>query len=166
MADSQYVTLEGLPAPQRYHDLRKLAGMTPPPMEAVPKSLVNSFCCIVAYEREHMLDGTAPGPAQDAIAMGRLVGDGSLFLIMVDIAVHPDHQRRGLGKRIVQKLLDYVDEHAPLAYVSLVADGPAQKLYPLYGFKDVSPSIGMYRMIRGPKDQKDMTMNTGKEAGS
>jgi ribosomal protein S18 acetylase RimI-like enzyme len=133
-------------------------------MEAVPKSLANSFCCIVAYERKDMLDDTTPAPAQDVVAMGRLVGDGSLFLIMVDIAVHPDHQRRGLGKRIVQTLLDYVDEHAPLAYVSLVADGPAQKLYPLYGFKDVSPSIGMYRMIRGPKDQQDAATKAGKES--
>ncbi|CAN9295179.1 unnamed protein product [Alternaria alternata] len=117
MAESQYVILEGLPTPQRYHDIRKLAGMTPPPMEAVPKSLANSFCCIVAYERKDMLDDTTPASAQDVVAMGRLVGDGSLFLIMVDIAVHPDHQRRGLGKRIVQRLLDYVDEHAPLAYL-------------------------------------------------
>ena len=164
MDESRYVILEGLPTPQRYHDIRKLAGMTPPPMEAVPKSLANSFCCIVAYERKDMLDDTTPASAQDVVAMGRLVGDGSLFLIMVDIAVHPDHQRRGLGKRIVQRLLDYVDEHAPLAYVSLVADGPAQKLYPLYGFKDVSPSIGMYRMIRGPKDQQDTATKAGKES--
>lgn len=164
MDESRYVILEGLPTPQRYHDIRKLAGMTPPPMEAVPKSLANSFCCIVAYERKDMLDDKTPASAQDVVAMGRLVGDGSLFLIMVDIAVHPDHQRRGLGKRIVQRLLDYVDEHAPLAYVSLVADGPAQKLYPLYGFKDVSPSIGMYRMIRGPKDQQDAATKAGKES--
>jgi len=148
MADSQYVVIEGLPTPQLYHDLRKLAGMTPPPLEAVPKSLANSFACIVAYERKHMLSDTTPGPNQDVVAMGRLVGDGALFLILVDVAVHPDHQRRGLGKRIVQKLVDYVDEHAPLAYVSMVADPPAQKLYPKYGFKDVKPSVGMYRMIR------------------
>jgi ribosomal protein S18 acetylase RimI-like enzyme len=164
MSDSEYVILEGLPTPQSYHDIRKLAGMTPPPMEAVPKSLANSFCCMVAYERKHMLDDTTPEPAQDIVAMGRLVGDGSLFLIMVDIAVHPDHQRRGLGKRITQKLVDYVDEHAPLAYVSLVAEGPAQKLYPLYGFKDVSPSIGMYRMTRERRVQRGIATNTEKES--
>jgi ribosomal protein S18 acetylase RimI-like enzyme len=163
MAESQYVILQGLPTPQTYHDLRKLAGMTPPPMEAVPKSLANSFCCIVGYERKHMLDDTTPRPGQDAIAMGRLVGDGSLFLILVDVAVHPHHQRKGLGKRIMQKLVDYVDEHAPLAYVSLVAEEQAQKLYPLYGFKDVAPSIGMYRMIRERKIQQDMAKETDED---
>jgi ribosomal protein S18 acetylase RimI-like enzyme len=147
MGDSDYVVLEGLPTPQVYHDLRKLSGMTPPPLEAVPKSLANSFCCILAYERKDMMNDTTPGPGQTAVAMGRLLGDGSLFLQLCDVAVHPDHQRRGLGKRIMQKLVDYVDEHAPYAYVSLVAEPKAQNLYPLYGFKDVAPSIGMFRMM-------------------
>lgn len=152
MSDQEkYVILEGLPTPQRYHDLRKLAGMTPPPLEAVPKSLAHSFVGIVAYERKHMVNDTTPAPGQEAVGMGRLVGDGSLFLIMVDIAVHPEHQRMGIGRRIVQRLVDYVDEHAPFAYVSLVADAPAQKLYPLYGFQDVKPSVGMFRMERGER---------------
>lgn len=162
MSDSNYVILEGLPTPQVYHDLRKLSGMTPPPLEAVPKSLANSFCCILAYEREHMINETTPGPDKKAVAMGRLLGDGALFLQLCDVAVHPDHQRRGLGKRIMQRLIDYVDEHAPFAYVSLVAEPKAQKLYPLYGFKDVTPSIGMFRMIRGTRiqDEPDQAQDT------
>ncbi|KAL6712319.1 hypothetical protein ACN47E_000196 [Coniothyrium glycines] len=146
-----YIVLEGLPTPQVYHDLRKLAGMTPPPLEHVPKSLANSVCCIVGYERKDMIDEDTPGSQQTAVAMGRLVGDGALFLILVDVAVHPDHQRRGLGKRIMQKLVDWVDANAPAAYVSLVAEPKAQKLYPLYGFKDTAPSIGMFRMLRERK---------------
>jgi ribosomal protein S18 acetylase RimI-like enzyme len=148
MSDSQYIVLEGRPTPQNYHDIRKLAGMTPPPLQAVPASLANSFHMLVAYERKHMLNDTSPAPDQEVVAMGRLVGDGALFLIMVDVCVHPDHQRRGLGKRVVQGLCDYIDEHAPLAYVSMVADVPAQRLYPQYGFRSVEPSVGMYRMNR------------------
>jgi hypothetical protein len=49
----------------------------------------------------------------------------------------------------MQALVDYVDKHAPNAYVSLVAEPQAQKLYPLFGFKDVQPSVGMFRMLRG-----------------
>lgn len=146
-----YTIIKGLPTPQVYHDLRKLAGMTPPPLEAVPKALENSFVAILAYETKDMLDSLTAGPEQSPVAMGRLVGDKSLFLILVDVAVHPDHQRRGLGKRIMQALIDYVDAHAPQAYISLVAEPAAQRLYPQYGFKDVQPSIGMYRMIRDRK---------------
>jgi ribosomal protein S18 acetylase RimI-like enzyme len=155
MSDTEYTILEGIPTPQVYHDLRKLAGMTPPPMEAVPKALANSFVGFLAYERRHMTDDTTPGPDQKAVAMGRLLGDKSLFLLLCDVAVHPDHQRKGLGKRIMQSLIDYVDNHAPEAYVSLVAEPAGQGLYPRYGFKDVQPSIGMYRMIRNRRVEGD-----------
>jgi ribosomal protein S18 acetylase RimI-like enzyme len=151
MGDSQYVIVEGIPTPQAYHDLRKIAGMTPPPMEAVPKALANSFAGFLAYEKQHMTNETTPGLDQVPVAMGRLLGDGSLFLLLCDVAVHPEHQRRGLGKHIVQSLVDYVDNHAPEAYVSLVADTPAQRLYPLFGFKNVEPSVGMFRMKRERK---------------
>ncbi|KAF3035603.1 hypothetical protein E8E11_001355 [Didymella keratinophila] len=155
-----YTIIEGLPTPQVYHDLRKLAGMTPPPLEAVPKALENSFVAILAYETKGMLDASTPAQGQSPIAMGRLVGDKSLFLILCDVAVHPEHQRRGLGKCIMQTLIDYVDANAPQAYVSLVAEPAAQKLYPQYGFKDVQPSIGMYRMIRDRKIEGE-TINEG-----
>ncbi|KZM19831.1 uncharacterized protein EKO05_0004223 [Ascochyta rabiei] len=122
--------------------------MTPPPLEAVPKALENSFIGILAYETRDMLDESTPSPEQIPVAMGRLLGDKSLFLLLCDVAVHPEHQRRGLGKRMMKALVDYVDANAPQAYVSLVAEPAAQKLYPQYGFKDVQPSIGMYRMLR------------------
>lgn len=165
MAEPEYIILQGLPTPQVYHDLRKDAGMTPPPLEAIPRSLANSFVGIVAYERVHMLDATTPSPEQIPVGMGRLVGDGSLFLILVDMAVHPKHQRKGIGKRIVQALVDYIDEHAPYAYVSLVADVPGQKLYPQYGFKDVKPSVGMFRMKRGQRLQDQVAAEESEKPG-
>ncbi len=137
-----------MPTPQVDHDLRKLAGMTPPPLDAVPKALENSFVGILAWGTKHMLDEATPSPNQTPVAMGRLLGDKSLFLLLCDVAVHPDHQRKGLGKRIMKVLVDYIDAHAPQAYVSLVAEPAAHKLYPQYRFKDVQPSIGMYRMLR------------------
>lgn len=166
MASSdRYIIIEGLPTPQVYHDLRKLAGMTPPPLEAVPKALENSFVGIVAYEIKDMLDKSTPSPDQTPVAMGRLVGDKSLFLILCDVAVHPAHQRRGLGKRIMQALVDFVDANAPQAYVSLVAEPAAQELYPRYGFKDVQPSIGMYRMLRNRKVEGE-AINEGSSGGA
>lgn len=145
--DNQYMVIQGLPTPAVYEKLRRLANLTPPPAEAmaeaVPTSLRNSFACFVAYEREGMVDEQTAGPGQEAVAMGRLLGDGALFLVLVDVAVHPDHQGKGLGKRIMESLVRFADEHAPYAYVSLVADPLGQRLYPKYGFEDVKPGIGM-----------------------
>lgn len=154
MSDSEYAVIESLPTPQVYHDLRKVAGLTPPPLEPIAKSLANSFACFLAYERKDMVNETTPGPGQTAVAMGRLLGDGALFLMLCDVAVHPEHQRKGLGKRIMQALVDHVDKHAPSAYVSLVAEPAGQKLYPQYGFQDVKPSVGMFRM-RGRRTQRE-----------
>jgi ribosomal protein S18 acetylase RimI-like enzyme len=152
MAEFNYIILQGLPTPQEYHDLRKAAGVTPPGSEmmeeVVPKALQTSFACYVAYEREGMLNDTTPGPAQSPIAMGRLSGDGGLFLQLTDVAVHPDHQGKGIGKKIMKKLVDYVDQHASHAYVSLVAEPKGQGLYRQMGFEDVKPSMGMFRCPR------------------
>lgn len=143
MDSSKYVILKRLPDPEVYNELRSAALLTPAPIEAVAPGLANSWACFLVYEREAMLDVTTPRPEQKPIGMGRLSGDGAMFLVLTDMAVHPDHQRKGIGKSIMQTLVDYCDEHAPHAYVSLVADLMGQGLYPKFGFETVTPSIGM-----------------------
>ncbi|PSN70145.1 acyl-CoA N-acyltransferase [Corynespora cassiicola Philippines] len=153
MDDSRYAILEGTPSPERYYNLRKLANLTPPPLEAVPDALANSFASWVVFERKDMSDDTSPDLHQEPIGMARLVGDGALFLLVVDVAVHPDHQGRGIGKRLMETVISCIDERAPLAYVSLVADPPGQKLYPKFGFESVTKR-GLEGMFRCPRIQE------------
>jgi ribosomal protein S18 acetylase RimI-like enzyme len=63
----------------------------------------------------------------------------------VDIAVLPEHQRRGLGDAVLTALLHHVQDHAPAgAHVSLLADPPGRRLYARHGFVGTAPdSIGM-----------------------
>ena len=77
--------------------------------------------------------------------MGRVVGDGGLFYQIVDLAVLPQHQGKGLGKAIMAALMERLAATAPArAYVSLIADGDARHLYARYGFELVAPaSVGM-----------------------
>lgn len=44
-----------------------------------------------------------------AIAMGRLIGDG-LYYLIVDVVVKPEFQGNGIGSRIIDMLLKYVDD--------------------------------------------------------
>jgi ribosomal protein S18 acetylase RimI-like enzyme len=83
----------------------------------------------------------------EVVGMGRVVGDGGLFYQIVDIGVLPAHRGKGLGKRILKSLIDYLVENAPeSAYVSLLADGEAHRLYRQFGFAPTAPrSIGMFR---------------------
>jgi GNAT superfamily N-acetyltransferase len=72
--------------------------------------------------------------------MGRLVGDGAMNFEIVDIAVTPAHQRRGLGRAIMARLMAHVRAMAtPGACISLIADRGAEHLYAEFGFKPCLP---------------------------
>lgn len=53
----------------------------------------------------------------------------------------------------MSRLLAYIDEHAPIAYVSLVADPAGIKLYESVGFEAVAPSQGMARLNLSKKTE-------------
>lgn len=83
-----------------------------------------------------------------AVGMGRIIGDGGCFHQIVDIAVDPDHQGAGLGRRIVEALMDYVNALPDGSYVSLIADTPANELYEEFGFRETAPdSLGMKLIV-------------------
>lgn len=81
-----------------------------------------------------------------AIAMGRIVGDGGLNFEIVDVAVDPAYQGKGLGKTVMRYLMKYLERVAPpKAYITLVGDEPV--FYEKLGFKSVQPeSDGMYML--------------------
>ena len=83
--------------------------------------------------------------------MGRVIGDGGWYFHVVDMAVLPDHQRRGLGDRILTELMQQIRSKAPPgAYVTLLADEPGRKLYARHGFVETAPgSIGMALTLSG-----------------
>jgi ribosomal protein S18 acetylase RimI-like enzyme len=82
--------------------------------------------------------------------MGRVIGDGGWYFHIVDIAVLPEHQRCGLATVVLRYLLEEIRARAPRgAYVSLLADAPARRLYARHGFVESAPeSVGMaLRMV-------------------
>ena len=81
----------------------------------------------------------------ETVGVGRVLGDGGWYFHIVDMAVLPEHQRRGLGDLVLRHLLDRIRDGAPPdAYVTLLADPPGRRLYARHGFSDSAPaSIGM-----------------------
>ncbi|GGD37725.1 GNAT family N-acetyltransferase [Pseudoxanthomonas indica] len=118
--------------------LRVESGLSPRTRAAAEAGLPNSLFGVTL-----MHDG-------QAIGMGRIIGDGGCSFVIVDIAVQPAHQKRGLGRAIMDALDAWLKAHAPDgAHISLIADGDARHLYARYGFKDVGPaSIGMQYTLR------------------
>ena len=84
----------------------------------------------------------------NVVGMGRMIGDGGCFFQIVDIAVLPAHQGKGLGKMIMKELRDWMNENVPESgTVLLFADGRANELYKQFGFVETAgltpSSVGM-----------------------
>ncbi|HEY2622042.1 MAG TPA: GNAT family N-acetyltransferase [Dyella sp.] len=128
MASAPHLSL-AIPGADEYRALRSAAGLSAMTPEAAAVGLPASWCSVcVRHESE-------------LIGMGRVVGDGGLFLFVVDIAVAPAWQGQGLGRRIMQALMDEVHARAPArAMIGLIADGTASRLYQQFGFKLVAPA--------------------------
>jgi len=127
-----YQIIEDVVSVNDFMRLRDVAGLTPRPKEAAEKALSNS------------LFGVHVKLGKQTVGMGRVVGDGALNFEVVDIAVDPVHQGKGLGRLIMESIMRYLERNAIKgAYVTLMADVPA--LYEKFGFKLTRPkSEGMY----------------------
>lgn len=134
--NDDYIATLRVPAVEDYLRLRRNAGLTPRSAAAAEAGL------------PHTVVGVVVTHADRAIGMGRVNGDG-LFYQVVDIAVEPEHQGKGVGKMIMSVLMRELRRIAPAeAYVSLIADGRANELYAQYGFEATAPaSIGMAQWL-------------------
>lgn len=115
--------------------LRQAVNLSPRSREGAEKGLPKSLFAITLYNEGK------------AIGMGRVVGDGGCNFEIVDIVVEPNFQGQGLGRRIMENIMNYINKNAPKdAYISLIADVP--ELYEKFGFKRCEPnSFGMFKRI-------------------
>ncbi|SDO96975.1 Acetyltransferase (GNAT) domain-containing protein [Microbacterium sp. ru370.1] len=126
------------PSLDDYLELRRASGLTPKRPDQGAPALANSW----AWRRIVDADGRS-------VAMGRVVGDGGWYFLVADMATLPSHQRRGLGRRILEDLLAEIRERAPEgAYVTLLADPPGQALYRSLGFTEpTNGSVTMHKLL-------------------
>ncbi|MEO0693453.1 MAG: GNAT family N-acetyltransferase [Pseudomonadota bacterium] len=121
------------PTVAEFRSLRMAAGMSDFGEKATRISLDNTLHAVWLRE-----GGTL-------IGMGRLIGDGGAFAQVTDIAVHPDWQGQGFGHRIMDALMAWADATLPKgAYISLIADPGAERLYERHGFQH---RTGMARTV-------------------
>lgn len=135
-----YKLQTGYPSTSQYIHLRSVAGLsakTPSQAAAVPTG--SWFGCYITFE------ATKDDP--QLVGMGRVIGDGGWYFHIADMAVHPDHQRKGLGDVILKGLLQHIHREAPAdgkPYITLFADEPGRRLYYKNGFVDAAPGqLGM-----------------------
>ncbi|GBQ22320.1 GNAT family N-acetyltransferase [Gluconacetobacter sacchari] len=123
-----YAFRAGPPDAATYCRLRETSGLSPRSLRAARAGL------------PHTLHGVHVAHDSDIVGMGRMIGDGALFIHIVDIAVDPAHQGRGIGSAIVDAIMRHIRATVPAeTYVSLIANADAWQLYERFGFENVLP---------------------------
>jgi len=75
------------------------------------------------------------------IGVGRALADGLDCSYICDIAVHPEYQGTGLGKKIVEKLIDLSQGHKKII---LYANPGKEGFYGKLGFKKMNTAMAIF----------------------
>lgn len=123
------------PTAKDYCKLRVSSGMGPKKEENAKLALENSLYIVSLYDLDKL------------IGLGRIIGDGAISFTVTDIMVDKDYQGRGYGSIIMKHIDEYFEKHADEdAYIMLIANKPANKLYEKFSFVNTEPiSCGMLR---------------------
>lgn len=104
------------------------------PIEIVEKSITGSLCFGV-YERE------------EQVGFARVITDFTTFAYLADVFILPAHQGKGLGKWLIQTIVEYADLQEIRSFSLATKD--AHGLYEQYGFKPLAePYKRMLKVYR------------------
>jgi GNAT superfamily N-acetyltransferase len=110
--------------------LYRIAPLGDKPPDALATVFGNSmFTCFVYY------GATLAGA-------GRALADGLDCAYIADVAVHPDHQRRGLGSGIIRRLVAAAQGHKKII---LYANPGTEAFYGKLGFLRMNTALAIWR---------------------
>lgn len=124
-----------------YCNLRKSVNWLNFSKEQTEQALKNSLYTVIAVDNNQ------------TVGMGRLIGDGMYYMI-ADIVVCPTYQKQGIGSKITEMLVAYVDAKTPVggrSSIQLIAEKGKESFYRKLGFKLIPHEhcgSGMRRVVR------------------
>ena len=107
-----------------YSKLRESVGWMLFSKEQTQMALMNSLYTVIAVKDSQ------------TVGMGRLTGDGMYYMI-VDIVVQPNYQKQGIGTKIVNMIIEFVDKETPIggrSSIQLIAEKGKETFYEKLGF--------------------------------
>nr|YP_009243952.1 GCN5-like N-acetyltransferase [Sporolithon durum]AMK96194.1 GCN5-like N-acetyltransferase [Sporolithon durum] len=110
------------------HDLEKLCdavGWVRRPLKKVKTAIENSFLTMYLFH-EHKNN-------KILIAFARVTSDNAFNATIWDVVVHPDFQGKGLGKTLIQQVIQQLRYH-DISTITLFADPQVVNFYKNLGF--------------------------------
>ncbi len=120
--------VERLPSVEEYQDLRREAGWPEVADEAVRRGFEGGLYGLVVLKGGRV------------IGCGRVVGDGGMYFYLQDIIVRPEYQGQGVGRAIMDRLMDFIAGQAGRgSQIGLLAAAGKAGFYERWGFSVRTP---------------------------
>lgn len=131
---------------EEYLDVITTIGWKCPSRRLLEKSLQNS------ETSKYVIDGKTVGIA-------RMVTDYGYMALIADVMVKPEYQGQGIGKKLMNNLLDRALntlEEDETMMIQLLAASGKKNFYEKFGFKDKPEAVeaGMYMWLKKDKVKK------------
>ena len=97
--------------------------------EQLLQALSNSHALVTARQSGHL------------VGLGNAISDGHLVVYFPHLLVHPDHQRQGIGRKMMEALLQ---RYQGFHQLMLTADGGAVNFYQSLGFERAGKTEPMW----------------------
>ncbi len=136
--------------------LKTATGFMDRPLEQAEKAIRNGLFNVTA-----ICDGKVVG-------MGRLVGDGAMYWYLQEIIVLSEYQGKGIGKSIVNRLLEHIRETAipgTGVEVGLTAVKGKEPFYEKFGFSCGSSGMKKWIEIDSISERREDGADCESDAG-
>lgn len=125
MNEPQFQIVDNQLTPKDFIRLKTATGFMDRPLEQVETALTNDL-----FDVSVLHNGKV-------IGMGRLVGDGAMYWYLQEIIVLPEYQGQGIGRKIVNRLLEHIKENTmpgTAVEIGLTAVKGKEPFYEKFGF--------------------------------
>lgn len=133
MEEIQFELVDNVLKAEDFIRLKMATGFIERPLQQVEAALKNGLFNVSA-----ICDGKVVG-------MGRLVGDGAMYWYLQEIIVQPEYQGKGIGKSIVNRLMEHIKSTAipgTIIDIGLTAVKGKEPFYEKFGFSVKATGMG------------------------
>lgn len=113
------------------------AGLAIHPPQVFHTAFQNSYAVVFVYDGQRL------------VGCGRSLSDGAFQAVLYDVALLPQYQGLGLGRKILQELL----QSSPDCNIILFASPGKEPFYERFGFRRLKTGMGLFTNARAVQEK-------------